>query len=112
MSGLRKVKSSKMTKGQKMARKGSNFLQNFFEIAKLKLKFIISLNILDFVQICPKRVSKCTIFFIFQKDFFKIFFKRSQKNGQSAKPFYFWQTVSKRPNGNPVFYSTKVRSDK
>jgi hypothetical protein len=23
------------------------------------------------------------------------------KNGQMAKPIYFWQTVSKRPNGNP-----------
>jgi len=23
------------------------------------------------------------------------------KNGQMAKAFYFWQTVSKRPNGNP-----------
>jgi len=24
------------------------------------------------------------------------------KNGQKAKPFFFWQTVSKRPNSNPA----------
>ena len=28
-------------------------------------------------------------------------FIKGQKNGQMAKPFYFWQTVIKRPNGNP-----------
>jgi hypothetical protein len=29
-----------------------------------------------------------------------------QKNGQMAKPLYIWQTVSKRPNGNPDEKST------
>jgi len=27
---------------------------------------------------------------------------KKAKNSQMSKPFYFWQTVSKRPNGNPV----------
>ncbi len=26
------------------------------------------------------------------------YFCQHSKNGQMAKPFYFWQTVSKRPN--------------
>ena len=45
-----------------------------------------------FAQILSKQALKDTIFFNFQK---------SPKNGQMAKLFNFWQTVSKRPNGNP-----------
>jgi hypothetical protein len=47
-------------------------------------------------EICPdlsKKALKHTIF---------VNIKKRPKNGQMAKPFYFWQTVSKRPNGNPA----------
>jgi len=44
---------------------------------------------LKFAQICPKQTLKYTIFDNI---------KKRPKNGQMAKPFYFWQTVSKRPN--------------
>ena len=47
---------------------------------------------ISFAQIFPKQALKGTIFYNLQK---------RPKNGQMAKPFYFWQTVSKRPNGNP-----------
>jgi len=47
---------------------------------------------LEFAQICPKHTLKYTIFDNI---------KKGQKNGQMAKQFYFWQTVSKRPDGNP-----------
>ena len=40
-----------------------------------------------FAQIFPKQALKYTIFFNFQK---------RPKNGQMAKLFYFWQTVSKK----------------
>ncbi len=30
------------------------------------------------------------------------YFLSTFKNGQLAKTFYFWQTISKRPNGNPA----------
>jgi len=41
-----------------------------------------------FAQICPKQALNYTIF---------VNIKKRPKNGQMAKPFYFWQTVSKRP---------------
>jgi len=44
---------------------------------------------LKFAQICPKQALKYALFVKIQK---------RPKNGQMAKPFYFWQTVSKRPN--------------
>jgi len=44
---------------------------------------------LKFVQICSKQALKYTIF---------VNIKKRPKNGQMAKPFYFWKTVSKRPN--------------
>jgi hypothetical protein len=46
---------------------------------------------LKFAHICPKQALKYTIFVNIQK---------RPKNGQMAE-HYFWQTVSKRPNGNP-----------
>ena len=59
----------------------------------------------NFAQIFPKQSLIGTIYSTF---------KKGQKNGQMAKPFYFSQTVSKkaqfggfglskRPNGNPGF---------
>ncbi len=42
---------------------------------------------LEFAQICSKQALKYTIFVNIQK---------RPKNGQMAKPFYFWQTVSKK----------------
>jgi hypothetical protein len=59
---------------------------------------------LKFAQICPKQAK---IYSFCQHS------KKGQKNGQMAKPFYFWQTFSKkgqigqiwplkRPNGNPL----------
>jgi hypothetical protein len=42
---------------------------------------------LKFAQICSKQALKYTIFVNIQK---------RPKNGQMAKPFYFWQTVSKK----------------
>jgi len=44
---------------------------------------------LKFAQICPKQTLEYTIFV-------------NIKKGQ--KPFNFWQTVSKRSNGNPGCY--------
>jgi len=35
------------------------------------------------------------------KVYYKCQYSKKAKNGQMAKPFYFWQTVSKRPIGNP-----------
>ncbi len=40
-------------------------------------------------QICSEHALKCTIFVNIQK---------RPKNVQIAKPFYFWSTVSKKPN--------------
>ena len=70
-----------MKKGQIKAK----FLQKFVKITRLK--FRISSNIVSFAQIFPKQALKCTIFFNIQK---------RPKNGQMAKPFYVWQTVSKK----------------
>jgi len=47
---------------------------------------------LKFAQICPKQALKYTIFVNIQK---------RPKNGQMAKPFYFWQTVSKKAKWQP-----------
>ena len=43
----------------------------------------------EFTQIFPNQALKCTIFFNIYK---------RPKTGQMAKPFYFWQTVSKKAN--------------
>jgi hypothetical protein len=42
---------------------------------------------MKFGHICPKQSLKYTIFVNIQK---------RPKSGQMAKPFYFWQTVSKK----------------
>jgi hypothetical protein len=42
---------------------------------------------LKFAPICPKQAFK---YFIF------VNIRKRPKNGQMAKPFYFWQTVSKK----------------
>jgi len=47
---------------------------------------------LKFAQICPKQALKYTIFVNIQK---------RPKIGQMAKPFYFWQTVSKKAKWQP-----------
>jgi len=47
---------------------------------------------LKFAQICSKQALKYTLF---------VYIQKRPKNGQMTKPLYFWQTVSKRPNGNP-----------
>jgi len=47
---------------------------------------------LRFAQICPKQALKNTIF---------VNIKKRPKNGQVAKPFYFWQTVSKKAKWQP-----------
>jgi len=54
-----------------------------------KLEFHKILQV--FAQISPKEALKYTSFYNSQK---------RPKNDQMAKIFYFWQTVSKRPNGN------------
>jgi len=48
---------------------------------------------LKFAQICPKQALNYTIFVNIQKG------QKGQKrpkNGQIAKPFYLWQTLSKK----------------
>jgi hypothetical protein len=47
---------------------------------------------LKFAQICPKQTLKYTIFVNIQK---------RPKNGQMAKLFDFWQTVSKKAKWQP-----------
>jgi len=52
---------------------------------------------LKFAQICPKQALKYTLFVNIQK---------RPKNGQMAKPFYFWQTVSKKAKWQPWFIAS------
>ena len=75
----KKAKFSKMKKGKI---KANFFSKKLVVIARLKFK--ISLNILNFAQICPKQASKCTIFF-------KI--KKRPKIGKKAKNWPNGQTI-------------------
>ncbi len=71
-------------------KKGQISFKKFVKITKVKYR--ISLKNLRFAQICPKQALKYTIFVNIQK---------RPKNGQMAKPFYFWQMVSKKAKWQP-----------
>ncbi len=86
ISSFKKAKSSNW--------KRPNIGQIFFKIffvkktdSKLEFRKILQV----FAHISPKEALKYTSFYNSQK---------RPKNDQMAKIFYFWQTVSKRPNGN------------
>jgi len=79
-------------KGQilKNEKKGQNFHKKLVKITRIKAT--ISLNISSFAQIVPKQAS--TKYYFLQQP------KNGQMakwpNGQMAKSFHFWQTVSKK----------------
>ena len=79
-----KKKYSKMIKGWRKAKFSSQICCNDWYLEFIKYFKFCS----DLIRLA----SKCTSIFNYQKRF---------RNSQKVKPFYFWQTVSKRPNGNP-----------
>jgi hypothetical protein len=61
--------------------------------AKFPLQKIVKIkNFMKFAQIWQKQTLKYTIF---------VNIKKKTKKGQMTKPFYFWQTVSKKAQCQP-----------
>ncbi len=88
ISSFKTAEFSNVKKGQIKA----NFPRKFY--------FVLPRNPVSFVEILPKSI----LFLLISK---------KVKNSQIVKSFYVWQTISKRPNGNPdththIFYSPSL----